>query len=133
MARRDLRQVSFADGLVNQRAGRNSWMDEIDKLIDWSAVVKLLDGIYGSDEGRPSYPLLTYVKLLLLQQWYGLSDPGLEEAVTIGCPFAASPVCRWTRVCPTIRRSGASARSWRRTDWPRRCSRRSTSSSMPAG
>ena len=44
MARRDLRQVSFADGLVNQRAGRNSWMDEIDKLIDWSAVVKLLDG-----------------------------------------------------------------------------------------
>ena len=79
--RRDLRQVSFADGLVNQRAGRNSWMDEIDKLIDWSAVVKLLDRIYGSDEGRPSYPLLTYVKLLLLQQWYGLSDPGLEEAV----------------------------------------------------
>ena len=81
MARRDLRQASFADGLVNQRAGRNSWMDEIDKLVDWSAVVKLLDGIYGSDEGRPSYPLLTLVKLLLLQQWYGLSDPGLEEAV----------------------------------------------------
>jgi len=24
---------------------------------------------------------VTYVKLLLLQQWYGLSDPGLEEAV----------------------------------------------------
>src|SRR5512144_1261378 len=54
MARRDLRQVSFADGLVNQRAGRNSWLDEIDKLIDWSAVVKLLDRIYESDEGRPS-------------------------------------------------------------------------------
>ncbi len=114
MARRDLRQVSFADGLVNQRAGRNSWMDEIDKLIDWSAVVKLLDGIYGSDEGRPSYPLLTHVKLLLLQQWYRLSDPGLEEAVDDRLSFAASPVCRWTRAFPTIRRSGASARSWRR-------------------
>jgi hypothetical protein len=35
--RRDLRQVSFADGLVNQRAGRNGWMDEIDTLIEWSA------------------------------------------------------------------------------------------------
>ena len=56
-------------------------MNEIDELIDWSAVVKLLDRIYGSDEGRPSYPLLTYVNRLLLQQWYGLSDPGLEEAV----------------------------------------------------
>src|SRR5919202_836778 len=28
-----------------------------------------------------AYPLLTYVKLLLLQQWYGLSDEGLEAAV----------------------------------------------------
>src|SRR5512144_2953353 len=133
MARRDLRQVSFADGLVNQRAGRNSWMDEIDKLIDWSAVVKLLYGIYGSDEGRPSYPLLTYVKLLLPQQWYGLSDPVWRRPWTTGCRFAALPVCRWTRAFPTIRRSGASARSWRRTGWPRRCSRRSTASSMPAG
>src|SRR5512144_1986520 len=94
MARRDLRQVSFADGLVNQRAGRNSWMDEIDKLIDWSAVVKVLDGIYGSDEGRPSYPLLTYVKLLLLQQWYGLSDPGLEEAVDDRLSLCRSAVGR---------------------------------------
>src|SRR5512144_3004907 len=52
---------------------------------------------------------------------------------TTGCHFAALPVCRWTRAFPTIRRSGASARSWRRTDWPRRCSRRSITSSMPAG
>ena len=38
--RRDLRQVSFANGLVNQRAGRNAWFDDIDRLIDWPAVVK---------------------------------------------------------------------------------------------
>jgi hypothetical protein len=51
--RRDLRQASVAGGLVNQRADRDSWMDEIDTLIDWSAVVKLLDRIYCSEEGRP--------------------------------------------------------------------------------
>ena len=79
--RRDLGQMSLADGLVNQRAGRNGWLDRINSIVDWPAVVKVLDGIYASDEGRPSYPLVTYVKLLLLQQWYGLSDPGLEEAV----------------------------------------------------
>lgn len=79
--RRDLRQASFADGLVNQRAGRNEWLGETDKLIDWSAVHRLLAPIYASNEGRPSYPVLTLMKLLLLQQWYGLSDPGLEEAV----------------------------------------------------
>lgn len=78
--RRDLRQASLADGLVNQRAGRSEWLDRIEKIIDWSAVAKIVDRIYASDEGRPAYPLLTLVKLLLLQQWYGLSDPGLEEA-----------------------------------------------------
>jgi IS5 family transposase len=79
--RRHLRQMSFADGLVNQRAGRNDWLRQLDKLIDWSAVAVVLSPIYAADEGRPSYPVLTLVKLLLLQQWYGLSDPGLEEAV----------------------------------------------------
>jgi len=29
--RRDLGQMSFAAGLVNQRAGRNRWLDRIDK------------------------------------------------------------------------------------------------------
>lgn len=81
MARRDLGQMSFADGLVNQRAGRNEWLDEITKVIDWAALDRVLSPIYASDEGRPSYPVLTLVKLLLLQQWYGLSDSGLEEAV----------------------------------------------------
>ena len=79
--RRDLRQMSLADGLVNQRAGRNDWLGEIDKMIDWPAISVVLSRIYSSDEGRPSYPVLTLVRLLLLQQWYCLSDPGLEEAV----------------------------------------------------
>ena len=79
--RRDLRQMSLADGLVNLRAGRNDWLGEIDKMIDWPAISVVLSRIYSSDEGRPSYPVLTLVRLLLLQQWYCLSDPGLEEAV----------------------------------------------------
>ena len=41
----------------------------------WSA------GIYASREGRPSYPPLTMVKVLLLEQWYNLSDPQMEEAL----------------------------------------------------
>jgi IS5 family transposase len=50
-------------------------------MIDWPAIALVLSKIYNSDEGRPSYPVLTLVRLLLLQQWYCLSDPGLEEAV----------------------------------------------------
>ena len=91
-----------------------------------------LNWIYGSERGRPSYPLFTYVKLLLLQQWYGLSDTGLEEAVDDRLSFrrfAGLPLDESVPDHSTIWRF----RQERRTDWPRRCSRRSTASSMPAG
>lgn len=49
--------------------------------MDWSRLEVLFDGIYASREGGASYPILTYVKMLLIQQWHGLSDEKLEAAV----------------------------------------------------
>jgi transposase, IS5 family len=40
-----------------------------------------------SADGRPAYPALLMFKLLLIQGWYGLSDPGLEEAVKDSISF----------------------------------------------
>jgi transposase, IS5 family len=76
---RDVGQPSFAEALV--RGGSNARLERIDGLIDWVAVGAVLSGIYGSTTGRPSYPPLVLLKVLLLQGWYGLSDPGMEEAL----------------------------------------------------
>lgn len=81
MARRDLRQFGLADGLVQRRGKKTAWLDQLDRTIDWAAVEEIVAGIYASREGGRAYPPVTYVKLLLLQQWYGLSDEGLEAAV----------------------------------------------------
>ncbi|HET6521669.1 MAG TPA: IS5 family transposase [Geminicoccaceae bacterium] len=81
MARRDLRQLGLADGLVQRRGQKSAWLDQLDQAIDWPAVETIVAGIYASREGGLAYPLVTYLKLLLLQQWYGLSDEGLEAAV----------------------------------------------------
>ena len=81
MARRDLRQLGLADGLVQRRGKKTAWLDQLDAAIDWAAVETIVAGIYASREGGRAYPLVTYLKLLLLQQWYGLSDEGLEAAV----------------------------------------------------
>jgi transposase, IS5 family len=81
MARRDLRQFGLADGLVQRRGKKTAWLDQLDRTIDWTAVETIVAGIYASREGGLAYPLVTYLKLLLLQQWYGLSDEGLEAAV----------------------------------------------------
>ena len=57
-------------------------LERLGGLIDWAAVGHLLRGLHASAAGAPSYPPLSMLKALLLQQWYGLSDPGLEEALS---------------------------------------------------
>ncbi len=74
-----LGQLSLADELVT---GAANFLSEVDEVLDFSLLEDELSGIYGSKTGRPSYPLVLLFKTLLLQQWYGLSDPGIEEALT---------------------------------------------------
>lgn len=71
-------QLGFSDAIVGQR---RSFLDDVDAMIDWKPFEKELAGVYNSGLGRPSYPQLALFKTLLLQQWYGLSDPAMEEAL----------------------------------------------------
>jgi IS5 family transposase len=79
--RRELGQLSLADGLV-EGAGANRQLERIAALVDWASFERLLGAIYAAPVGRPSYGPLVLLKCLLLQQWYRLSDPGLEEALS---------------------------------------------------
>ena len=76
--RKQTGQMSFADGLLDQRRGS---LDEVSAVVDWAAVEGVLAAVHSSREGRPGYGPLLLLRCLLLQQWYGLSDPGLEEAL----------------------------------------------------
>lgn len=77
--RKQTGQMSFADGELKRRRGR---LDEIVELIDWASVEKVLRQVHGSRLGRPGYGPLVLLRCVLLQQWYELSDPGLEDALT---------------------------------------------------
>lgn len=74
-------QSSFVDVLLPAGFGRNARLERITGLIDWSPVERLVSAVHAEETGRPPYPALTMFKALLLQQWYDLSDPGLEEAL----------------------------------------------------
>ena len=56
-------------------------LDDAESLLDWSEIERLLSSIYGSRTGRPSYPLLTLFRGLLLGVWYGLSDVQLSQCL----------------------------------------------------
>src|ERR671938_268221 len=81
MSRRDFRQLGLADSIVRRRGKKSEWLDRLGAALDWPALETIVEGIHASRGGGQAYPLLTYIKLLLPQQWYGLSDEGLEAAV----------------------------------------------------
>ena len=78
---RQMGQSSLAESLLPRSLGRNRRLDRISRVIDWSRLASVVDDIHSARVGRPSYPPLTMVKILLLQQWYNLSDPQMEEAL----------------------------------------------------
>jgi len=62
--------------------GKGDRLAKIDKQIDWERFRPLIKAMYTNDTprgGRPNTDEVVMVKLLVLQQWYGLSDPELEK------------------------------------------------------
>jgi IS5 family transposase len=55
---------------------------EVEPLIDWEAFQPIIQGLFdnqGPQGGRPNTDPVLMVKMLVLQAWYGLSDPELER------------------------------------------------------
>jgi transposase, IS5 family len=82
MPRRRIGQMSWVDGALAQRRGRHrDALAEIDGLLDWAPFARALDGLHRAVKGEAAYPPLMMFKVLLLQRWYGLSDPAMEAAL----------------------------------------------------
>jgi IS5 family transposase len=99
-------QMGFGDLEATGRVQEGHFLKKIDGQIDWRPFQKVLEPLYHPTQGRPSHPPVMMFKALLLQQWYGLSDPGLEEAICdrlsfqgfLGLSFT-DPVPDETRIC----------------------------------
>ena len=58
---------------------------QIDSLIDWGAFIPTVAGMYRNMTEkwwRPHMDAVMMIKMLVLQQWYGLPDPELERQAT---------------------------------------------------
>lgn len=57
------------------------FLEALLQTINWAAFDVLFSQINANTKGAPGYPPLVMFKIVLLQQWYNLSDPAAEEAV----------------------------------------------------
>jgi IS5 family transposase len=80
-----MKQSTFA-GLAwdgkKKTTKRELFLREMDQVVPWSELCGVIEPYYPKGEkGRPPTGLERMLRIYFTQQWYGLSDPGMEEAL----------------------------------------------------
>ena len=64
---------------------RAQFLAEMEQVVPWTQLCALIEPVYpqgGSGKGgRPPVPLERMLRIYLLQRWFNLSDPAVEEAL----------------------------------------------------
>jgi transposase, IS5 family len=67
---------------MKKRTKRERFLDEMERVVPWDRLLKLIGPHYPrAGRGRQPMGLKVMLRIYCLQQWYGLSDPGAEEAL----------------------------------------------------
>jgi IS5 family transposase len=61
---------------------RQKFLQEMERAVPWTLWVDRIAPHYPTaGRGRRPFPLGTMLRIHLMQQWFGYSDPGMEEAL----------------------------------------------------
>ena len=79
------RQGSFSQAEYagkKKQTRRDKFLSEMERVVPWARLVERLRPLYPKGErGRPPIGLERMLRIYLLQQWYGLADEALEDAL----------------------------------------------------
>src|SRR3981081_2873648 len=79
------RQGSFSQveyGAKKKQPRRDKFLAEMEQVVPWARLVERLRPLYPKGErGRPPIGLQRMLRIYFLQQWYGLADEALEDAL----------------------------------------------------
>jgi IS5 family transposase len=80
-----MKQTTFASSGFERYAKptrRAAFLAEMDRVVPWRELCALIKPFYPrAGNGRPPKPLEQMLRIYFLQQWFDLSDPGVEEAL----------------------------------------------------
>ena len=78
-------QISFADAEYagkRKKTRREIFLDEMELVVPWKALLKVIEPFYPvAGRGRRPYPMESMLRVHLMQNWFALSDPAMEEAL----------------------------------------------------
>jgi len=77
--------VSFASLAYDhkkKKTRREKFLAEMDRVIPWDELLRIIRKHYPkAGNGRQPMPLERMLRIYFMQQWYGLSDPAMEDAL----------------------------------------------------
>ncbi|SEC03644.1 IS5 family transposase [Pseudomonas anguilliseptica] len=80
-----MKQMTFADAEYagkRKQTRKELFLIEMDRVVPWEGLVTLIDPHYPKGEGgRPAYALMAMLRVHLMQNWFGYSDPAMEETL----------------------------------------------------
>jgi IS5 family transposase len=91
-----------------KRTRRAAFLEEMERVVPWPALCRLIEPFYPKPgDGRPPIGVERMLRIYFLQQWFNLSDPGVEEGLYdslamrrfVGIDLGREPVPDETTMC----------------------------------
>ena len=79
---RSMKQLGLGLNLSTKKTRKREFLDEMERVVPWDVLVQIVEPHYPKAKtGRPPFGIQTMLRIHYLQQWFGLSDPAMEEAL----------------------------------------------------
>jgi IS5 family transposase len=84
---RESKQLTFLDDITSDLGGKRTavFFAKCDQYIPWEMLAEPLKDMYSNDTskgGASNWPVVMMIKCMMLQKWFNLSDPMLEEMLS---------------------------------------------------
>lgn len=77
-----MKQADLGLNLSVKRTRKREFLEEMQRVVPWAELIALIEPHYPKGKtGRPPMGIATMLRVHFLQQWFGLSDPAMEEAL----------------------------------------------------
>ena len=76
-----MKQAALNLNLNIKKTRKQVFLEQMEQVVPWGDLVALIAPYYPEGRtGRPPFSFMTMLRIHFMQQWFTLSDPGMEEA-----------------------------------------------------
>jgi len=77
-----MKQLGLGLNLSTKKTRKREFLEEMECVVPWGVLVQIVEPHYPKAKtGRPPFGIETMLRIHYLQQWFGLSDLAMEEAL----------------------------------------------------